>query len=255
VGSEMCIRDRSFEHWDLWVNTNVPEDIAYCNQLAAENHWIFTRTLPNIDTVSNFNIRLFFRFAQDPDAMYVRLDDDIVYLHPGFLNAMFSYREKHPEPFLVYGNIVNNMIVNHINQRNDAFRNDFLIEYASDGPSYFTPAVAEVVHKSFLDDLRSHRVDDKWMHNFREWHLLQYERVSINAVSWLGTDIKELNGHIRELDEEQYLSVTRPGEVQRPCVVIPNALCSHFAFCTQREHLETNCPDILQKYAEISKQL
>ena len=110
----------SFDEWLLLVNTADPADIGFCERLAARNQeWIDTRYAQGSDpSKHNLNIHLFLNeFCRDPDAAYLRLDDDVCYLAPGFVEEMFRFRQAHPEPFLVYGNIINNAIVSWLHQK------------------------------------------------------------------------------------------------------------------------------------------
>jgi hypothetical protein len=92
---------------------------------------------------------------------------------------------------------------------------------------------------------------DKWHKSFREWHCLEYERVSINCISWLGSTFAQFNGKVG-IDEEQWLSVDKPRTMEPGShnVIIGNAIVAHFSFYTQRAHLDAT--DILDEYAKIS---
>jgi hypothetical protein len=60
-----------------------------------------------------------FKFANDINSIYIRLDDDIVYLEPTFLHKMFNFRLANEEPFIIYGNIINNAVISHFHQKNE----------------------------------------------------------------------------------------------------------------------------------------
>ena len=107
----------TFDEWHLWLNTNIQSDIDYCRQLEQTYSWIKVITIPTVNEVLLTNIYKFFKYAQDIDSVYIRLDDDIVYLEPGFFDKLFKKRLENPEPFLVYPNIINNAIISHIHQR------------------------------------------------------------------------------------------------------------------------------------------
>lgn len=236
-----------FDRWQLWLNTHVASDIEYIETLGKTNDWIdVVRPDKPVTAVDNNNIHQFFKFARDPDTTYVRLDDDVVYLCPGFVRTLRDYRREHPKPFLVFGNIVNNAVVSHLHQRNMA------IDYApakcgyacTDNVGWKDPHFAYAVHDAFLKDLEKGSAD-RWHRSFRAWHLWDYERVSINCISWLGSDMPERV----DKDEEKFLAVDHPKIIGRPNVILGAAVCAHFGFYTQRAHLDAT--DVLQRYATV----
>lgn len=241
----------AFERWDLWLNTNVAADIAYCKSLAAAHAWIAVVELAGIDRVSNSNICKFFKHACDPACVYVRVDDDVVYVQPDFFETLFTYRVSNPAPFLVYANIVNNAVIAHIHQRNARVRYPQTVGYACMDPvGWRDPLFAEALHRAFLADAQAGRVGD-WRKSFDTWVCWGYERVSINCIAWLGATFAEFAGEVGR-DEEQWLSVEKPRELGRPNVLLGSAVAAHFSFYTQREHLDAT--DILDQYARLARQ-
>lgn len=238
----------AFAQWDLWLNTNVLEDIAYCKSLASQYPWIKVVEIDGIYKVCNGNIQRFFVYACDPECVYVRLDDDIVYIEPGFFDKIYNFRIANPEPFLVYGNIINNAITSHLHQKNGRFTFHQLSGYNCVDPiGWETPAYAESVHRAFIKDVKEGNID-KWRESFTVWTCKDFERVSINCIAWLGKTFQEFQGNV-EFEEEQWLSVHKPKLLNKPNVIINDAIVAHFAFYTQREHLDKT--DILQQYAEL----
>jgi hypothetical protein len=78
-----------------------------------------------------------------------------------------------------------------------------------------------------------------------KWILTQYERVSINCISWRGEEFKLFDGNVGR-DEEAWLSVEKPKEIQRPNCIFGEFVCVHYAFHTQRERIDST--DILSQY-------
>lgn len=237
----------AFAQWDLWLNTNVAEDIDYCRSLASQYSWIKIVEVPDINSVNNRNIYKFFKYACDPETVYVRLDDDIVYVEPGFFDKIYHFRITNPEPFLIYGNIINNAIISHIHQRNGLFTYNKLGGYkCMDDVGWKDHLYAETVHRAFLQDLKEGNIS-KWHKSFGTWTCFDYERVSINCIAWLGKTFKEFEGDVG-VDEEAWLSVDKPKMMSKPNVIFGDAIVAHFSFFTQRSHLDNT--DLLQKYKE-----
>src|SRR5262245_20685853 len=67
--------------WHLWDHCRKESDRAYLERLAAENPKVRILRLPGATGTSRF-IGNFYSFVDDPDALYLRMDDDIVYLEP-----------------------------------------------------------------------------------------------------------------------------------------------------------------------------
>ena len=105
-----------FDEWRLWLNTVHEPDIAFCRELAARHSWIKPVEL-TVPHAGGHSIHSFYKNCVDPSAAYLRIDDDVVWLEDDFVDKMFDYRLRHPEFFLVFGNIVNNAVISHIYQR------------------------------------------------------------------------------------------------------------------------------------------
>jgi hypothetical protein len=238
---------KHFDKWLLLVNTNNIQDIGFCERLAAKNEdWIETCYADGSDpNRGNLNIHRFLnQFCSDEDSVYLRLDDDIVYLSPDFVKNMFECREKNPDHFLIYANIINNAITSWIHQKSGAFAYDRQSGYACmDDVGWRDGGYAEMLHRAFLED----PTDDKW--KIKKWILTEYERMSINGICWFGRDIKA--APVQE-DEEKFLSCDHPRGVSRTNVICGDAICVHFAFGPQRDHLDRL--DILEKYKHLSLQ-
>jgi len=95
-------------HW--WLNTNVAEDIAYIHQLCAEHPDFFRVCVKPFDASKTHgeNIWKFFIDFAQPGTVYVRFDDDIVWMADDAVERIVRFRTEHPQPLLVLGNIVNN---------------------------------------------------------------------------------------------------------------------------------------------------
>ena len=235
----------SFDEWILLVNTSVPRDIEYCERLAATHDWIRTAYADGSDpSIGNRNIHKFLnQFCRDGDAMYLRLDDDVCYLAPGFVDNMFEFRQTHPEYFLVYANIINNAILSCIHQELGNFTYHRQCGYkCMDDVGWKDTFFAPVLHDAFLEN----PTDPKWT-SFEPRVADKYERISINAICWFGKDLREPV----DQDEEQWLSVEYPFKIKRHNIINSKALCVHFAFHPQRDELE-RIGNRLERYAELA---
>jgi hypothetical protein len=225
----------SFDEWHIWLNTTDHEDATYCRSLEA-------KVIDPPDSrphERNSNIYRF--FAVDsclPDAAYLRLDDDIVWMEPGFIDSMFSFREK-SDAFLVSANVVNNAICSHLHWKNGVAPE---CGYACmDDIGWKSSGYAEDVHRRFLSsDL------ERW--KFGTHRLPVNHRISINAISWLGAKFATFSGAVG-VDEENWLTEQAPASLG-DVVIHGRAVCVHFAFHTQRGHLDAT--DLLDCYRRVA---
>lgn len=234
---------KDFDLWEVWINTWDQKDIDFCRMLAETEAWIVCVTNPHvIQGHGNRNIHHFFTECRD-DSVYLRLDDDIVYLDRTFVGAMFDYRLAHPEFYLVYANIINNAVISSYHQRRGRVVYDRVVSpHCMDEVGWKDPVFAETLHRAFLAAPHP-----------EQWHLPECipidanQRISINAISWIGSP-----GPVG-IDEEQWLSVDHPLATNTRNCIFGKAVCVHFAFCTQRDHLERPGSALLDAYAAMTR--
>jgi hypothetical protein len=236
-----------FDQWTLWLNTTNQADIAFCKKLEKENSWIKTIDL-DVPHSGSYSIASFFKYAKDSNTLYIRFDDDIVWMEESFIKKMCDFRIENPGYFLVYGNIINNAIIDHIHQRLGALDySSSIVNYnCFDGVGWANSDFAEIKHENFLQKLSSNNLGS---YKFKKWDLFFNERVSINCISWLGKDFENL-GEVK--DEEQFLSADYPKSKGLINTIYGEILCSHFAFYTQREKMDNS--SILNHYKSITEQ-
>jgi len=233
------------DEYRLWVNTENQEDIKYMEALEKEYKGFIKldRLKDGQQFENNLSIYYFFKNCCDPNTIYVRFDDDVVYIDKENFAKFVEFRFKHPEFYLVYGNILNNSVITYLHQK---FGKLPLIkgmhaEYLCTGDNgWKSTEFAEGLHRIILKNSPE---------NFRfpgVWILSEYERVSINCISWKG---EGFDGNVGK-DEEMWLSCDRPRELKRPNCIFGDFVCVHYAFHVQREKLDQT--DILKQYKCIS---
>jgi len=245
------LKEKSFiDEYRIWVNTRNSDDIQYFYSLKEKYPDFITLDFSaDIDPKKGegWAIHNFYKNAIDKETIYIRLDDDIVWLENNFIKNIYYFRKQNPQYFLVYGNIVNNAIIDHIHQRFGCLEMDLKIGYSClDSIGWENPQVAEFKHRAFLNSLRLGTADN---YKFRKWVLHHYERVSINAISWFGLEFAKFDGAVG-LDEEKWLAVDKPQEINFFNAICGSAMCSHFAFFTQRQHMDST--NILNEYKNLS---
>lgn len=237
------------DEWKIWQNTTNPDDVSCISQLSIQSKKI------NIERRSapighSTNIYKFFDNCIEPNTVYVRLDDDIVWMDHRSIQNLVDYRIDNPEFFLVYGNIINNAICDHIHQRMGVYPLNPIMGYNTfDQFGWRNPQTAENKHNNLLEKIEAQELQD---YIFSQWILNTHERVSINVISWLGEEFAKFNAVVGH-DEEEWLAVVKPKQLHMFNSICGTALFSHFAFYTQRDHMDKT--NVLQRYKKISEDI
>ena len=129
-------------------------------------------------------VNKFYNNCNNEQTIYVKIDDDIIWLEENFIKNILDFRVDNPEYFLVCGNIINNAICDHIHQKISAIPDHPHISYSSWCPVGWTDsAFAEKKHEFFLNALSKKDIN---RYKFDGWVLFRHERISINCISWFG---------------------------------------------------------------------
>ncbi|MEX2113107.1 MAG: hypothetical protein WD845_07970 [Pirellulales bacterium] len=241
-------------HW--WLNTTDADDIRYVEQVTAEHPKFFKIRRKEVrpDLQLGENIWRYFRDYARPNTLYIRFDDDILYVADDAVDNLVRYRLAHREPLLVLGNIINNAVCTHFHQQAGLVpwhwgevRNECM-----DHNGWWRGEFARRLHALVLDELR-HDGLERW-----KQVALPVEgtrRFSINVISWLGDDLAGVPELAQDrIDEEPFLTETLPSRLGRPTVACPAALFVHFAFYPQRPLLEWTWPELVGHYQALAEQ-
>jgi hypothetical protein len=235
------------DRYDVWVNTDDAGDLA------------FLRRLPELDLPHPERVRLiaqpdnlapdwgaiagFHRLAQDEDTIYVRLDDDVVWLEPGFFETLLAFRIANPRYFLVMPLIINNAVCTHLLRTLGKIASSHFVGAACMDPiGWRSPGFAIKLHRLFLDLLA--RGEAARLHCGA--HEIAMNRFSINAICWFGRDFASFGGQVGAAEEEE-LSNLIPTRLGRANCFCTDTIAAHFAFYVQRRTLDRT--DILEAYA------
>jgi hypothetical protein len=239
-----------FDKWVIWVNSDNIDDINYMISLSENNDFIELQHCdipvdPNGSHTST--ICTFFRKCIDEDSVYLRLDDDVVYIHKGSIKDLFEFRINNDEYFLVFGNILNNAIISHLYQNQDIIPKYPSVSYdCLDYYGWNDPNFALNLHNIFFQKYQDNKITEFFI---KDHILSNFDRCSINAISWTGRSFKSFDGIVGPA-EEIWLSNTKPMEINKPCVIFGNSLFSHYAFSPQRDLIDKT--ETLSKYLKIS---
>ena len=220
----------------LWCNSYNEEDINYINLLRSSTQSEKITVEYNdiiVDRLGwGWSIYPFFKNCIDKNTVYVRLDDDIVWMEAGALENLIKFRLENLSYFLIYANIINNPILSHIHQRIGAMHTRAgLAQYDPLDPmGYESAEFWEATHVNFNERRKAGTLN---AYKFGRWELYHQERMQINCISWLGEDFADFNG-IVPVDEEKFLTMEYPKAINKINCVFGQALVCHSAFWKQR---------------------
>lgn len=235
------------DEYQLWVNTVDAADIAYMEQLERDHALIKLKRLPPTQPFNaNMSIHVFFRECKEPGSVYVRFDDDVIALDSlrAFM-AFLDHRIDHPEYFLVYANILNNAIVSHIQQRHGKLGVERgVVGYSCMDPMGWSNGEFAVdTHRTILS--KAAKGDFRKFYFRPEWRLIEFERVSINCVSWLGSYFETFDGRVGA-DEELWLACLKPSADRKMNTIFGEFCVVHFSFYPQQATVEA--AGVLESY-------
>lgn len=235
------------DEWHLWQNTENAADIGCLEWHGGDLlQPTVIRTVSAPGPYNAARICHFFPYACEPGTIYLRFDDDIVWVQPGAIERMLAFRLAHPEYFLVGGNIVNNPVCAHRHQRVGALVVDHKIEnhYIDEiAWKYLGPEQ----HAQFLLQR------NKDAYHFPHEQLRMNQRFGIQFISWLGDEFAKFGGKLPHEDEEKWLTAEAPGQFGKPNALCGTALAVHFAYTEQRRTLDAL--GTLDHYAQLALDL
>jgi len=242
-------------HW--WLNTNNPVDVRYVEEITARYPDFFRicRKPPEKRLNIGQNIWRFFAEYVEPNTVYIRFDDDIVYMAHDAVENLVRYRLANRQPPVVLANIVNNGVCAHFLQQAGLIPTSWgeVENFALDGNGWACPEFARKLHELFLSEIEAGQTD-RW--KLPSLPLNGLRRFSVNVISWLGDDLREVSEvHHAIVDEELFLTVDLPRKLARANAGCGDALFAHLAFFTQRPYLEWTWPQLIHHYQRIAQAL
>lgn len=220
------------DEYQLWKNTTDEQDLEYMDSLQTQYpDFVKTKTC-GVPINGNSSIHYFFKECTEDNTVYIRFDDDIVVLDDiDAFKSFLDFRINNKNYFLVYATILNNAVVSHILQRHGKIAQIPRVGYnVMDQFGWQNPEFACSLHDQILSkpDLSSFRIGSEWL-------LYDYEHVSINCISWLGTEFRNQCNGVVAANEEPWLACEMPRKLGMINCIYGNYCVVHYAFFTQRD--------------------
>lgn len=256
------------------------EDMDYLTQLIADHAPDYA-----YPAVTGRRLAKFYSICQDPDTVYLKIDDDMVYLADEAIPEMVRERLRN-RCGLVSANVINHAILSAVHQDIGAIRN-FLPGEDASRPWIRNDEVLPIMaiekksqsqcvwstwecgawmHESFLSRLADDTAcayDFGW-HDFHasghgtfnggRFFPLPHTRWSINMIAFKMEDVADAEPESLAEDDEKELSVVHPARLEKRSCAVGSALAAHFSYSRQEDGLVENTK-LLERYLQWSERL
>lgn len=253
------------DEWLLFLNcdpTGQEDDLAYAHELADAYDWIKLKKrpagYPQLHPKQK-NTGYFYLHCTDPNAVYLRFDDDIVYVHEDAITNLATTKLALADSVLcAFPIIINNAVVSwHLQQQRripcsgDGWQS-VQLPYCMDSVGWADGGFAVKLHELLLGKIEAGTVEDLYMHHTVT--LAERQQFSVSCFATLGSDYTELNppGHLGA-EEEFWHSVHRPKQAGKANIIVDTAVVSHWSFYHQ--HPQLNASGLLDRYRKLAEQL
>jgi hypothetical protein len=244
------LRERGWDRLQVWVNTADEADLAYIRTLPGLDDRITLIEARDNPPGGRKSLNPFYRACVDPDTVYIRFDDDIVWVEPGLIERLVEFRLANPAAFLVIPVIINNAMISYILQVQGRITvpGIYLRPSAMDEVAWRNPQFAEGLHRHFIGCATKNTLGQLKFPT----QPIAVNRVALQCFAWLGSEFARFGGVLPpEVEEEEFLSAIKPTQLGKANLVFGEGIVAHFAAAPQRAHLEQT--DLLEAYRELAK--
>ena len=233
----------AFDEWHLWPMTTDASEVRKLRELGERHAWVRV-----IDVEYDFSssVSRFYRKARDPSTTYLRLDDTVCWMCPGFVETMFeSVRGNYGSAFSVHANAVGNPALANLHCR-------FGVVSGRAGYGAFDPVANSVdfktaTHEALLASLAAGGDVADW--KFGSWRLWDNEPLPLVAMGWNGAEFDQFEGRV-SYEDMTFLCTERPSRIGRTSIVCGRALCATCNDATQVDRYAAFAPQPEQPQPE-----
>lgn len=248
---------------ELWLCLNTDpdqtDDLRYAYQLARAHPWVKIKDRPAgtvLHAQKQRNTGHFYRYMTDRDTVYVRFDDDIVFVHEAALERLVRSKLEHPASMCVFPIIWNNatcswfaQALGHIPHGLGTVRSP----YCMDPMGWANGTFAVGLHRILLDRIVAGTVDDLlW---YQDYSLQVGSQFSVSCFAASGADYADLEhpGVLIPDEEESWHTIHRTRATGQPNMIRGDALVAHYTFKPQGPIVEAS--NVLDRYRQLADQV
>ena len=249
------------DEWWLYLNTDPHQvdDLRYAYALARSHPAIKIKDRPAgmpRRTPKQRNTGYAYQYMTDPDAVYVRFDDDIVYVHPDAVENVTRHKIQTPASACSFGLIWNNAIISWFAQQAGIIPEHYGKvggPYCMDSMGWANGAFAVDIHHLLLDHIDGGEPERVFL--YQDFPLQVGMQFSVSFFASLGAYYAALPtpGWLEPDEEESWHTVHEPRRTNQPNMIVGNALVSHYTFAPQQRIVFGS--DVLDRYRAISEKL
>lgn len=246
---------------EVWAYMNTdPQgqegDIAYAHQLAEQHPWFHLKHRPEGIDLGNLPKQrytgLAYREMTAPDTIYLRFDDDVIYVHEDAVENLVRARIDMPAPVAVFPVIWNNAICSHFLQACGKVPMEWgpVSLFCMDSNGWANGAFAVKMHELLLSHIEAGTVEDLYL--YQDFSLQPGTQFSVSCFASRGEDYAALSkpGVLVPDEEESWHTIHQPLATGAPNIIRGNAIVSHYSFFTQHPFL--NQTDLLDRYRDLA---
>lgn len=249
------------EYW-LYLNTDPDQvsDLTYAYRLARRHRdWVKIierpEQLPRLRPKQR-NTGYAYRHMADPDAVFFRFDDDIVYVHPDAVANLVKSKLSQPGTLASFATMWNNSIVSWYMQQAGIIPKEYGLireRFCMDPVGWADGNFAVKIHELLLGWIGQGEPEKAYL--YQDYPLAPREQFSVSCHVIDGADFCTLPqpGVLDYPEEEHWITVHRPSIVGKSNVIVGDALVSHYTFYPQRDAVLKT--DILDRYRRLSREL
>lgn len=246
------------EAW-LYMNTDPvgqEDDIACAHELNEQFDWVKLKHRPEGIDLGNLPKQrytgLAYREMTDRDTVYLRLDDDVIYLHEQAVENLVRARLQMPAPTAVFPVIFNNAICSHFLQACGKIPMEWgaVAPYCMDPMGWANGPFAVKLHELLLDHIEAGTVDQLYL--YQDFPIQPGTQFSVSCFASLGSMYAGLDqpGVLVPDEEESWHTIHRPLATGAPNILRGDAIVAHWSFFPQKPFLDTTT--LLDRYREIA---
>lgn len=259
------------DEWWLCMNTDPhQEDDRVFARYLKQVHGEWIKLVPRPEGVPIFqqkqrNTGYFYREMTDPDTVFVRLDDDIVYVHEDAIERLVRHRLQAGSGIASFPVMWNNAVVSWYAQAQGAIPAPGTGDYSGStwpqvgGPYCMDPVgwadgrFGAALHRLLLERLEEGDIERCFL--YQDIALPIGLQFSVSTFASLGATYAGLAtpGVLVPDEEESWHTIHEPRRIGQPNVIVGNALVSHYTFFPQGPIIRAT--DILDRYRDQARKL
>lgn len=235
---------KQFAYCELWMNVCWDaDDIYHIRKLVHDHPGVFVLK-DDGGSVTKGEFKHYGRYYHTlgkDDTIYVKIDDDVIWMSDGALDKLVTARKDNPDPLIVVGNTVNNAFCNHEHQKAGLYDKSWVLEGFRAKHNY-DGEFAEFAHNTLMRNIRR---DATYVYNFDSKYI-SGQRIPNHVFAFFGRDINW------DLDDECHIGegLSTP---DRPVMIQGDGgLFAHFSYGEQWPYMDGT--EILTAYRKLAKE-